>query len=60
MKVSDYRRRAEECRTLASEARSQPHRDMLLDMAETWDALAAARAKNLAMVDSHHKEAEKH
>ena len=46
-KVSDYRLRAEECRTLAAEARSQEHRNMLLDMATTWEALAKSRAKNV-------------
>jgi hypothetical protein len=36
-KVSDYRRHAEECRTLLSGAKTTEHRDMLLKMAETWE-----------------------
>jgi hypothetical protein len=58
-KVSDYRLRAEECRALAAEARSQQHRDMLLDMAATWDMLANARARNLAMCDTQNGQRDK-
>ena len=47
-KVSDYRRDAEECRTLLSGAKTPEHREMLLNMAETWEALATAREKKLA------------
>jgi hypothetical protein len=47
-KVSDYRRHAEECRTLLSGAKTTEHREMLLKMAETWEGLAAAREKKLA------------
>ena len=47
-KVSDYRRHAEECRTLLSGAKTPEHREMLLNMAETWEALATAREKKLA------------
>jgi hypothetical protein len=47
-KVADYRRHAEECRTLLKGAKTPEHREMLLNMAETWEALAAAREKKLA------------
>ena len=44
-KVSDYRQHAEECRKLATSARSKEHREMLLKMAATWEALAEERQK---------------
>jgi hypothetical protein len=44
-KVSEYREHAEECRVLARAAASPQHRDMLLNMASTWDALADDRQK---------------
>ena len=47
-KVSDYRKHAEECRTLLSGAKTAKHREMLLKMTETWDSLAVAREKKLA------------
>jgi hypothetical protein len=43
-KVSEFRRHAEECRELATRT-SPEHRDMLLKMAETWDALARNRER---------------
>jgi hypothetical protein len=46
-KVSEYRDHAEECRTLARRARSAEDRDMLLNMADTWDNLARAREKRM-------------
>lgn len=47
-KISEYRLHAEECRLLAERADSPGHRDMLLSMAATWDALADGRKRNLA------------
>jgi hypothetical protein len=38
--VSEYRAYAEECRTLARQM-DGAHREQLLDMARTWDRLAA-------------------
>ena len=46
-KVSDYRRDVEECRSLLRRART-PEKQMLLNMAETWEALAVGREKKLA------------
>jgi hypothetical protein len=37
-KVSEYREHAEECRTLARRSKSSADRDMLLNMAATWDS----------------------
>jgi hypothetical protein len=44
-KISDYRRRVEQCRLLLRGARSPEGREMLLNMAETWEGLAKAREK---------------
>ncbi len=41
--VSEYRAYAEECRTLARQM-DAAHREQLLDMARTWDRLAAETA----------------
>ena len=45
--VEVYRQRAVECRALASRARTSEEREMILKMAETWEELAAGRAKML-------------
>jgi hypothetical protein len=42
-KASDYRKHAEECRTLARQVPEGPQRDQLLEMARTWDNLADDR-----------------
>jgi hypothetical protein len=39
-KAEEYRRHAEECRMLAGRSRAPEERDMLLNMANTWDSLA--------------------
>jgi hypothetical protein len=44
-KVSEYRQHAKECRVLAHRSRSSQHRDMLLNMAATWESLADDRIK---------------
>ena len=43
-KASEYRAHARECRDLANRMEQGEHRDQLLDMAATWDALAAERS----------------
>jgi hypothetical protein len=47
-KASEYRQHAEECRDLARRAKEAEHRDMLLNMAATWDSLAAERLQATA------------
>lgn len=47
-KISDYKRHVEECKALLRGARSPEERQMLLNMAETWEGLAKAREKKLA------------
>ncbi len=42
-KASEYRKHAEECRTLARQVPEGPQRDQLLEMARTWEALANDR-----------------
>ena len=44
-KASEYRQHAEECRALARSMPVGKDRDQLLEMAATWDNLAAERAK---------------
>jgi hypothetical protein len=45
-KAEEYRKHAEECRMLAGRSRAPAEREMLLNMAKTWDDLAKARASN--------------
>jgi hypothetical protein len=47
-KVEDYRRHAEECRDLADRSRSPEEREMLLNMAHTWENLATNRLSQFA------------
>lgn len=47
-KVFDYRRHVEECKMLPRQSGSEQHRQMLLNMAETWEQLAQAREQRLA------------
>ena len=44
-KASEYRQHAEECRVLARSMPAGKDRDQLLEMATTWDTLAAERSK---------------
>jgi hypothetical protein len=44
-KASEYRMHAEECRVLASGMEQGEHREQLLEMAATWDKLAADRSE---------------
>ena len=43
-KASEYRQHAEECRGLAKGMAQGEHRDQLLEMAATWEKLAAERS----------------
>jgi hypothetical protein len=47
-KVEAYRKHGEECRTLAERARSSDEREMLLDMAKTWEGLETARMAQIS------------
>jgi hypothetical protein len=47
-KVEDYRRHAEEFRAMARRSRLPGEREMLLNMARTWDDLATYRAEQIA------------
>jgi hypothetical protein len=46
-KVKDYRKHAQECRDLAARAGNEADRQMLLDMAATWETMAVGRAQQL-------------
>ena len=50
-KISEYRLH-EECRLLGQRPDSPGHRDRLLTMAATWDALADGRKRTLAQKGS--------
>ena len=60
-KASEYRKHAEECRALARGVQGE-QRDQLLEMAATWDKLAAERSElisrhpDLALVGEHAEE----
>ena len=47
-KASEYRRHAEECRQLARFADSEEHRELLSNMAATWESLADERERMVA------------
>ena len=47
-KAEEYRKHAEECRMLAGRSRAPGERDMLFNMAKTWDDLAKTRAAQIA------------
>jgi hypothetical protein len=42
-KVQDYQARAEQCRQLASRARTAEDRNAMLKMADAWEELARSR-----------------
>jgi hypothetical protein len=44
-KVSKYRQHAKECRGLAKKSRLAEHRQMLLNMAATWESLPNDRIR---------------
>ena len=37
-KIEDYRKHAEECRLMLARSRTEDERQMLLNMAATWDS----------------------
>ncbi len=61
-KASEYRQHAEECRALAQAMEQGDQRDQLLEMAATWDKLAADRSDlvrrnpDLALAGEHREE----
>ena len=47
-KIEDYRKHAEECRTMLARSRTEEERQMLLNMAATWESLAKDREDQMA------------
>jgi hypothetical protein len=47
-KADDFRKHAQECRATAKRARSPGDRGMLLNMAQTWEDLAASRVRQFS------------
>jgi hypothetical protein len=48
IKVEGYRAHADVCRSMADYARSPEDKAMLMNMAATWDSLAADREAHIA------------
>jgi hypothetical protein len=46
-KVSEYQAHAEECRRMAGQMKDPANKQQLIDIAEAWEMLAKARAKQL-------------
>ena len=57
-KIQDYLKHAEECRLLARKTAPGEHRDQLLNMAQTWEALAAERDREIKIHQSIQGDAE--
>jgi hypothetical protein len=47
-KVEDYKKRAQECRTMARNTINEDQKSGLLQMAETWESLARDRTIQIA------------
>lgn len=47
-KAHEYQEHAEQCRALAKNAANQEQRQMLVNMAETWESLARDREIRIA------------
>ena len=47
-KIEDYRKHAEECRLMLARSRTEDERQMLLNMAATWESLAKDREDQIA------------
>jgi hypothetical protein len=47
-KIEDYRKHAEECRLMLARSRTEEERQMLLNMAATWESLAKDREDQMA------------
>ncbi len=44
-KTSDYLKHAKDCRTLAKQAKVEEHREMLVNMAASWEMLAQTHSR---------------
>ncbi len=48
-KIAEYRQHAAECRSLAAAMGAHEHREQLLEMAATWDQMAAERERSVQL-----------
>jgi hypothetical protein len=46
-KVEEYKKNAAECRAMARNSTNEEHRQGLIQMAETWESLAAERVRQI-------------
>jgi hypothetical protein len=51
VKEEEYRQHADECRALANSMRAGEHRDQFLEIAASWDRLAAERLTSVASLN---------
>ncbi len=45
-KAAEYRQHAQECRSIAAAMGAHEHREQLLEMAATWERMAAERERS--------------
>jgi hypothetical protein len=50
-KTDEYRKHADECRSMAQSARTAEERGQLLKMAEAWERFAVERERGLHQAD---------
>jgi hypothetical protein len=50
-KTSDYLKHAKDCRMLAKQAKVEEHREMLANMAASWEMLAQSRSRRSEIVE---------
>jgi hypothetical protein len=55
-KTSDYLKHANDCRMLAKQAKIEEHKDMLVNMAASWEMLAESRSRCSEVTKGAHRE----
>ena len=51
-KIKDYKKHADECRAMARKVIPGEQRDLLLNMAQTWESLATERERQIHLADT--------
>jgi hypothetical protein len=55
-KTSDYLKHANDCRMLAKQSKIEEHKDMLVNMAASWEMLAESRSRRSEVTKGAHRE----
>jgi hypothetical protein len=55
-KTSDYLKHANDCRLLAKQTKVEKHREMLVNMAASWEMLAESRSRRSEVTKGAHPE----